>query len=121
MRQEIRIRQDGTHVLLIVGGKLVADLPWDAALDVAQAIKHQARRAEELAKAVGVAFDQAILIRSGAPFGLTSHPAIQAEAAKLAAWDSSLRRYMSKGIRSEEQFGMPGIKQYPPARRGKVG
>jgi hypothetical protein len=108
------VRQDYDRVQLVVDGKLIADMPWQKALALADAIRAQAKRAEEWANAEAIAMDHAILLRAGFPIGLTNHPTIQAEAAKIAAWDSDLRRYMPGGIKSQEQVGTPAIIQHSP-------
>jgi len=104
----LTVRVQGERVLLLHDGRLVADLPWKAAQALAKALAFQANRAEEWAKAERVALDQAILMRTGAPFGLTDDWAILGEARKLAAWDSRLRRYIPS-IRSREAFGRPAV------------
>ena len=84
------------------------------ALELAEALRTQAKRAEEWEKASQIAADQAVLLRAGIPIGLTSHPVIQAEAAKIAAWDRDLRRYLPGGVRSQSVVGAPSI--HPSAR-----
>src|SRR3972149_5499635 len=102
-KQELTIRQEGTHVYLLVSGQAIADIPWDAALELAKAIFIQAKKAEELAKALDIVQDQAILIRSGFPVSLTANPDINAEALKEAQTNRDLRRYIPiPGIRSGE-------------------
>jgi hypothetical protein len=116
-RSSITIRQEGTRVLLIINGRAVADLPWEAAGEVARAMLVQARKAEEIAKHELVAMDHAILLRVGAPFGLAFDPRIRAEGEKAAQWDSSLRRYLPGGVKSQEKFGTPTIIRHPPGRK----
>ncbi len=106
------IKQYGERVLLIVDGRLVADMPWQAALNVSAALRNKAKLAEEIAQAEKIAQDQAILTRAGFPVGLSNHPKIKDEAAKIAAWDSKLRRYMPGGVKSKEVFGTPTIIQH---------
>lgn len=93
--KEATIKRDGINVVVIMEGKKVADLPWDAALMLSRAIRIQARRIEEEVKALGIIDDQALLIRSGAPFGLTSHPGILREAVKEAVHNPKLRKYVT--------------------------
>jgi len=118
--REITARQDGPKVLLILKGfsarDVVAELPWNVALDVASALREKAKDAEEVAKAEGIIFDQALLIRTGAPIGLSSHPDIQAEAAREAVGNRQLRRCLPGGVKSQEQFGRPTIIRHPPRR-----
>ena len=98
----LQIRQEEQRVIVIRNGKAILDLPWDAALAIAQVIRVKALLAEEQAKAEAIVFDQALLTRLGVPFGLTGNKAIQQEARKEAAWNSDLRRY----IRSNRMGGM---------------
>lgn len=114
----LRIRQEGSDVLLIRGGKLLVRLPWDAALVVARELHQAGKLAEEQAKAEGIVMDQAIVLRAGMPFGLSSDPRIQREAGKEAAWNSKLRRYMPGGIKSQEQVGRPAVIKHKPRRKG---
>jgi hypothetical protein len=98
----IKVVRDGTTILIIRDGRKALGLPWDAALLLARAITTQAKRAEEEFKALPIAEDQAVLMRSGAPFSLTSHPAIIEEAKNIALYDPKLRKHMkgkmAKGI-----------------------
>jgi hypothetical protein len=116
--QEVRVRCDGPRVLLILGGRLLLDLPWDAAIALSRAIYQQAKRAEELAKAEQIVMDQALVTRLGLPFGLSSHPVILDEACKEAAWNRDLRRYIpaarAKGIESQSVVGEPTVIRHPP-------
>lgn len=115
-QQEVQIKQDGERVLLIVDGKCVLNLPWDAADALSQAFKIQARNAEEIAKAAGIVEDSALLLRAGIPLGLSSHPKIQDEARKEAAHNRTFRRALPGGIKSQQQFGRPGIRVHPPRK-----
>ena len=106
--KRIRIGQDGPNVLITIDGRAL-EMPWNAALDVGKALVKKARAAEEIAKAEGIIFDQALLIRTGAPLGFSSHPDIQAEAAKEAAHNPQLRKYLPGGVKATEQFGSPTV------------
>jgi len=110
------VRRDGLDVVILIDGKMAAELPWDAALLLADAIKEQARRIEEWVKAEQIAYDEAILLRKGIPLGLTSNPVIIKEAGKLAGWDSNLRRYLPGGVRSQEAVGAPSVIRHKPRR-----
>lgn len=114
--QQVAVRSEGDRVLLIVEGRELLNMPWQAADALASAIRAKAREAEEIAKADKVSLDAAIVLRAGVPIGLTSHPKIQAEAAKKAAWDSRLRRYLPGGIRSREMLGRPAVTVKPPKK-----
>lgn len=108
--QQVTVRREGARVVLVAEGRAVLDLPWQAADRLAAALRAKAREAEEQDRAPQVARDAAILLRAGAPLGLTSDPRIQAEAGRLAAWDSELRRYMPGGIRSTAMPGLPAVR-----------
>lgn len=113
--ESVSIRQEGDRVLLIQNGRLVLDLPWQAALDVGRGICAKARLSEEHAKADSVITDQAILIRAGFPLGLTRQPHMIREAIKTANNDRKLRRYIPNGIRSQAVVGNPTLIQKGPA------
>ena len=112
------IERDGIDVVVIMNGRRVLDVPWDAALQLARAITIQARRIEEQVKALDIIADQALLMRSGAPFGLTSHPDLIAEAKKEAVNNPKLRKYLTGkragGIGSDSVVGKPTIIQHKP-------
>lgn len=114
--QAVTLRHEGERVLLIAEGRAVLDMPWEAADELARALTVQARRAEELSKAMPIARDAAVLLRAGVPMGLSSHPKIKAEAVKIARDDRNLRRYMPGGIRSTEQFGAPAVHVHQPRK-----
>ena len=90
----VHVRHEGTTVLIIQDGKALLELPYGAALELANAIRAKAKQAEELAHAESVITDQAILLRSGVPVGLATRPDMIQEAVKEAAWNTALRRYM---------------------------
>lgn len=85
-------------------------MPWNAAIDVAHEIIAKARAAEEIAKANNIIFDNALLIRSGAPFGLSNNPDIMKESANEAAWNTTLRRSNLGGLKSEGIVGAPTVR-----------
>jgi hypothetical protein len=110
----VRIVQNRGRVLLLVDGRLVADMPWQAADNTAAAFRSVARKAEEWDSAERIIADQALLHRIGVPLGLTDHPLLQREAVKMAQSDRALRRYLPGGVRSKEVFGTPKLIQKPP-------
>ena len=117
---EFRVRQEGTRVMILLDGRLVADLPWEKADALWKAIRAQTKRAEEEAMAQPIIMDQALLLRIGARLGLTNRADLQAAAGKEAAWNRDLRRYLPGGVKSQEAVGTPTLIQHPP-RRGKHG
>lgn len=114
----VRVRQEGTRVLVLKDGRALLDLPWQAALDLAKALHAQGKRAEEIDRAQAIIADQAIVTRLGLRFGLTNHPLLLREAGKEAAWNSQLRRYIpsakAMGIASQTIVGAPSLIQDPP-------
>jgi hypothetical protein len=112
--QTVQIRQDGAKVLIIKNGVLIFELPWEAALALADGIRAKGKLAEEYAKANQIISDQAILMRAGAPFALTNNPDILSEARKTAETDRNLRRYIPASIPSGERFGVPTVILGPP-------
>jgi len=112
--KDIQIKQEGGRVLLGNRDKMVADMPWDAAIQVAKAIMSQAKKAEEYAKANQIIFDHALLTRVGFPVGLSNNPKIITEVKKEAVSNRDLRRYLPGGVKSGEVFGTPTITQGLP-------
>lgn len=117
--RDCRIRQEGEKVILVVDGKSYLELPWDAALQIGKAMQIQARKAEEIAKAQQIAFDQGVIIRSGFPVGLTNNPAIHKEAAKEAAHNKVLRK-MPGGIKSQSSVGKPRVIKKQPTEEQRL-
>lgn len=119
--KEVTVRQEGDRVLLLHNGRLLFSLPWQAALDLGRALHAQGKRAEEEANATRIVYDQAILTRVGFPIGLSNRPDILAEAAKEAAWNRDLRRYIrgdrAAGIANQTVFGTPRITASPPRQQ----
>jgi hypothetical protein len=111
-QQQMRIRREGKRVLLFMNGQLVFDAPYDAALEIAKGITAQARLIEEEVKAEQIIADEAILARSGFPVGLTTRKDLAEAAAKHAAWDSQLRRYIR-----QSRFEQRGIVFAPNVER----
>lgn len=120
MIDALTIRQDGTRVMLLHQGRCLCSMPWQAALDLAHAIRMQARRAEELDRAPAIIHDQAIVTRLGLRFGLTAHPTLLREACKEAAWNRDLRRYIpsgkARGLDRQSVVGAPRLIQTPPMK-----
>lgn len=114
----ITIRQEGNMILFLGNGILLFDIPFrhvdesgvrSPALRLWAAFNMQARQAEASTKLDQIAYDAAILHRSGAPFGISDDPRVKDEARKLAVHDRDLRRFMMDGIRSAEVLGTPRV------------
>lgn len=116
--KEVTVRQEGDRVLLLHNGRLLFSLPWGAALELGRALHVQGKRAEEEAEAARIVYDQAILTRVGFPVGLSNRRDILTEAAREAAWNSKLRRYIpparAMGIARQTVFGTPSVRALPP-------
>lgn len=106
--KEMIVRAEGDRVVVLQDGQLIADLPVDAARALSKALHVKALEAEEFEKAEQIAYDQAVLLRSGVPLGLSLRKDIQREASHLASWDDGLRRYM-KDKRTFATVGQPKI------------
>jgi len=111
------VRREGSRVMLIKNGVTLLDLPWDAALELAKAMRLQAARAEQTAKVVRVIADQSMLIRKGFPISLTPNPDVFKEAGNEAAHNRDLRRYFPGGIPSGVRFGMARLVGHAPKKR----
>ena len=110
---DLRIRQEGTSVLVIKDGVTVLEMPWDAALAFTQEVRAKAKVAEELATVEKIISDGSILFRSGAPFSLSDNPDIVKETVKEAQYNRDLRRWMPGGIKSQAVMGVPAVYHLP--------
>jgi hypothetical protein len=111
---KLSVRQSGTEVVLLFNGRRVCSLPWGHALQVAQALTVQARRAEELEKHERVAFDHGLMLRTGAPFGLAFNARVRQLGEHAAVWNGKLRRYLPGGVKSKEKVGTPAVRHAKP-------
>jgi hypothetical protein len=111
-------------------GPSIARQVWSAWVRIAREAELYSRSPKGGLVAEHVARDAAILHRSGAPMGITDHPAIKAEAQKLASGDRELRRFMpdrrasvtSNGVLSDEVLGTPtvGLDLRTPFQRART-
>jgi hypothetical protein len=103
---------EGDKVVLSIDGKRY-NMPPEVAEQLSRMLYAKAKKAEEYRDANRIIMDQAILQRSGAPFGLSSHQKIIEEAHKEAQWNNHLRRYMPlKGIEPRAAVGRPSLRQW---------
>lgn len=117
MIESLTIRREGSRILLLSGGVLIADVHWQKADELAVALRAKARQAEEEEKAAAIIHDNAILLRAGFPLGLTRRVDMIKESIKEAITNKRLRRYMAGGVKSKEAFGTPTIIRHSPKGR----
>ena len=98
-----RVIQEGSNVTLVLNGCLVAELPWEAALEVSRAIHAKAKEAESYAKVHEIIADQALVLANGLPFGLTNDRRVMREAIKEAS--------AFGGVKSKSIVGTPAVLQ----------
>lgn len=111
------IRDEGDTVVLILNGKRVCDMPWEAAYQMGKGLIAKARKVEERQKHERVAADNALLLRLGIPLGLTDDKYIIKETKIEAAHNTELRKYIPHvdvGIRSKEVVGTPKLSKQKP-------
>ena len=98
------------RVVILLDGKYMCSMDWQVADQCADALRSVARKAEEYAKANHIIDQSALLIRSGAPFALSSDPKIQDAAYTQAQWDTKARKAMPlAGVPTPRSFGTPNI------------
>ncbi len=119
--EEVKVGREVGKVVLYTKSATIK-LPWQVVKAVAKAMLIQAGREEEMANLPRLIQDQALLQRTGAPFGLTDHPDIQEEAMKTAQHDDKLRKYLPGGVKGTAKLGVPRvIKHDPPKKEGTNG
>jgi hypothetical protein len=105
-----RDQLDATHTLMVFQGRVVASIPWQACLEVGASFTVAARKGEELAKAPDIIAQDALLVRTGAPFALTDNPRIRDASYNDAQWDPHVRRAMPlRAVPSPRQCGTPTL------------
>lgn len=115
------IRRDNMTVILAVERQCVLHLEWQSAVGIGHGLMAQGHKAEEIAKHEQIIADEAFVLRSGLGniVGLTNHPYLQKEAAKEAAWNSELRRWLPGGVKSEIQIGVGRLVKRPVKKEKK--
>jgi hypothetical protein len=118
----LRVTRDPSHpdqVLVLKDGTLAFGMSWSQALEFAKLIAGAARRAEEYSKANQIIGAEALLIRTGAPFGLSLSKAIREASYNAAQWDTTARKGMPLAkIPSRREVYAPTIKKEPRADNG---
>ena len=114
------VRREGNRVFINIGDHTFLELQWQAALEFGQAIIAISRQVEEIEKAEQVAFDGALMLRSGAPFGLAFNPKIQEMTKVEMIHNPTLRSAMSgMGIKQSAILGVPRLLMGPPKDKPK--
>lgn len=116
------VRQEGAKVRVNIDNHTFLELDPRAALEFARMLKSVARQADEWAHAERIVADSALLMRTGAPCTLSSHPTILDAARSEAAWNRDLRRYLPGGVKARGVFGTPNVVKHagekPPQLEG---
>lgn len=109
----VAMRREGQDVLIEVNNSAFALTPCAAALEISNGILSHSRKIEEELKASDIAFDQALLLRSGIlpQIGLTNNKDIQELAGQEAAWNTILRKAISGGVRQQNHVGTPTVRK----------
>ncbi len=116
------IRVTGTDkgfVIVLRNGTPILEMPWAVAQEISRVILAVAKHVEnETANPLKTIDDQALLMRAGAPLGLTDDPRKLKEAFKEAQWNTTLRKAMpnATGIESCEKMGTPRIVMHDPKK-----
>ncbi len=112
-----RTFNDGVQVIIEIDGKNAKGMPWRAALAIADAMRSNAKICEQNEKAEQVAYDAAILARTGIPIGLIHNdPKLKDAARRMSENDSSIRKSNLPKIGSipgQEVFGTPDVTNSP--------
>jgi hypothetical protein len=118
--RNIRVRAEKGFVYLVVQGRPALEMPWQAAVQLAKALRTKAMEAREEVQHDIVIADQAMLMGMGAPLGLTKNPKLIVEARKKAEHllrpGYLKRRKPAGGITSPEAVGLPAITTHPPRK-----
>jgi hypothetical protein len=100
---------DPSRTLIVLNGQAVASVPWEQCDEIARSFLRAARAGEEYAKANEIIAADAALIRTGAPFALSSHPKIRDAAFSEAQWGDTRKHMPMKGAPSPRRCGVPSL------------
>ena len=115
MSANVRFKVQDDTVMMILNGVLLAEWPWDKALEVSKALASVAKVAEGNSAPARdkIIQDQAVLMRSGFMPGLSLTPdaRVFSEAKKEAQYNTKLRRYLRRTpcVPSGIKWGLPTI------------
>lgn len=103
-------------IVLSVNGKVVIDALVDDWRAIARATTAKCRLIEEEECAEQIAFDGALLLRGGAPIGLTDNPKIQ-DMVRAEASTNKMLRTALPGMRDTTLHGAPIVRHVTPLQR----
>lgn len=109
VRPGLTIHRTGLQFTFELQGQIWFACPWSAARQIAKAALVKAREIEEIEKAEQVITDEAILLRTGLPVGLSYNPAINRE-----AWKAAEDVKFPGAVIPQAIFYPPTIVQHPP-------
>lgn len=117
MSERITITRDQNHpdkVVLLKDGVYVCDMDWSVARAFARGVMSVSKLAEEYANANKLISQEALLIRTGAPFALSTkaNPKIREAAYSEAQWGNS-RKQMPLSVPSARECGTPTVTKHP--------
>jgi hypothetical protein len=117
----IRVRADKGRVYLLVQGRPALEMPWEAAAQLAKALRTKAMEARENVQHDIVIADQAMLMGLGSPLALSGNRKLLHEARKSAEdllRPGFLRRNKpAGGITSPAAVGTPAIANHSLQRK----
>ena len=113
---EIRVGMDGKRVVLQSSKGITMKVPWQVVETLCKAMIAKSKQIEEMANLDRLLADQAMMFRSGAPFGLSNRRDILKEAAHIAQHDDKLRKYMPGGVKSTALVGTPTVIKHDPPK-----
>ncbi len=115
-----RTFNNGVKIIVEIDGHKPVAIPWEAADEIAEALKLNARIVEQNMKANQVIYDAAIVARTGLPIGLIAPTPMAAkmkdEARKVSENDRGIRKSNLPKIGSipgQEVFGTPKVTVSP--------
>jgi len=115
--EEAKVGIDGKCVVLSTKSVIIK-LPYQVVPTIARAMNMKAKEIDEIVNVHRLIGDQAFMMRSGAPFGLTNNPAIQKAAAHEAQFNDKLRKHLPGGVKGKSLIGTPTIIKHPSKEGG---
>lgn len=116
INKQLTIHRQGLEFTFELQGRIWFQCPYTTARQIAKALLAKGRELEEQAKALQIIADEAILLRTGLPIGLSYNPQIN-----RAAWKAAEDVHFPGAKIPEAIFYPPTIIQHPPVTVSQEG
>ena len=115
-QKKVQWIHEGAKIHLVIDGKVIGSGHWTQFEAMCRAGIRACKQAEEYEQHDRMATDQALLLRTGAPFGMATRPDVMELAKHKAVNDREIRKKVlpMQGVKAKEVIYGPKILQTKP-------